>query len=441
MEFAKLSTKCGEIKGLSFECYNEFRGIKYANAKRWEYPEEITSWDGEYDATKYGQCCFQHRAFEDDSVVNPFYHKEFRAGLEFTYSEDCQFLNICAPKNAKDCPVLIYIHGGSYTGGSADEGHISGIEYAKRGIIFVALNYRLGAFGFCGHPALRNEDGICGNYGLYDQVTAISWIRNNIEAFGGNPNDITISGQSAGSMSVDILISSPLCKGWFQGAILQSGAGLQRALNKLTTPENNEKFWNNIIQHAGVSSIEELKEIDARALYEAWKKECKENKMSLLYTLPVMDGKLMTKDSFNMNTIPRMPKIIGITNNDMVPAILEFLCKKWVKKDKCSNDFVYLFDRDLPGDNVGAWHSADLLYSFGTLDYNWRSFEEIDYKISKQLIEAISSFVKSGNPNCDEIPEWKPGIKNVMAFSEDTKLMPLPTKRLIEKTVSNEGPI
>lgn len=441
MEFTKLNTKCGEIKGLSFECYDEFRGIKYANAKRWEYPEEITSWDGEYDATKYGQCAIQHRAYEDDSVVNKFYHKEFRAGLEFTYSEDCQFLNICAPKNAKDCPVLIYIHGGSYTGGSADEGHISGIEYAKRGIVFVGINYRLGAFGFCGHPGIRNKDGVCGNFGLYDQVTAISWVRNNIEAFGGNPNAITVSGQSAGSMSVDILISSPLCKGWFQGAILQSGAGLQRALNKLTTPENNEKFWNNIIQHAGVSSIEELKEIDARALYEAWKKEYKSNKLSLLYTLPVVDGKLMTKDCFTMNTIPNMPKIIGITNNDMVPVVLEIISKKWVKKDKSSNDYVYLFDRDLPGDSFGAWHSADLLYSFGTLDYNYREFEEIDYKISEQLIDAISAFVKTGNPNCDAIPHWEPGIKKVMTFCEDTKAMPLPTKRLIKKTIANEGPI
>ncbi|MGN0457901.1 MAG: carboxylesterase family protein [Eubacterium sp.] len=441
MNYISIKTKCGDIKGLDQEDCYEFRGIKYADAKRWEYPVEIKQWQGEYDATHFGECAIQHRAYEDDATVNAFYHREFRKGLKFTYSEDCQFLNIYAPKNALKCPVLIYIHGGSYTGGSANEGHICGTKYAQNGVIFVSLNYRLGAFGFCSHPQIRNSEGICGNFGLYDQLTAISWVRNNIEAFGGDADSITLMGQSAGAMSVDILISSPMCKDWFKGAVLMSGGGIQRAVARPLTPEKTEKFWSNIMQNANASSMQELKNADARTVYEAWKKECKENKLSALLTLPVYDGKLVTKASFNMNTIPAMPKIIGITNCDMVPAVLEILAKKWVKKDKHSNDFVYLFDRDLPGDNKGAWHSADLLYAFSTLDFNWRSFEEIDYKISVQLYKSICAFAKNANPNCDEIPNWKPGTEEIMVFSESTKSMPFPTKRLIENTFSNRGSV
>ena len=109
MNTVKLKTECGDIVGLDNGSYVEFRGIKYADAGRWEYPVVTDGWDGVYDATAFGDCCYQHRGFEDDAKVNPFYHREFRRGMSFTYSEDCQYLNISAPKNAKKCPVLLYL--------------------------------------------------------------------------------------------------------------------------------------------------------------------------------------------------------------------------------------------------------------------------------------------------------------------------------------------
>jgi len=160
MSFVELDTPCGQIRGIDAKAYYEFRGIRYAQAERFAYPKQVMHWDGVYDAVKFGSCSYQHRAFDDDAKVNAFYHKEFRRGLSFAYSEDCLFLNIWAPKRAENCPVLIYIHGGSFTGGSADEGHISGAEFAKNGIIMVALNYRLGPFGFCSHPPFADEKGI-----------------------------------------------------------------------------------------------------------------------------------------------------------------------------------------------------------------------------------------------------------------------------------------
>ena len=137
MKTIEIDTKCGRIKGVEKENTTEWLGIKYATAKRWEYPQTVKKWDGVFDATYFKECAIQHRAFLDDAKVNAFYHNEFRKGLEFTYSEDCLFLNIYAPKNAKDCPVFIYIHGGSFTGGSSNEAHINGTNFAKNGVIFV----------------------------------------------------------------------------------------------------------------------------------------------------------------------------------------------------------------------------------------------------------------------------------------------------------------
>ena len=118
----------------------------------------IESADRSISCLLYTSCCYQHRGFEDDAKVNPFYHREFRRGMSFTYSEYCQYLNISAPKDAKKCPVLLYIHGGSFTGGSSNEGHISGKAYAENDIVFVSVNYRLGPYGFCSHPDVADEN-------------------------------------------------------------------------------------------------------------------------------------------------------------------------------------------------------------------------------------------------------------------------------------------
>lgn len=440
MNNVQINTPCGELIGLKDDDCLEFRGIEYAKSKRWEYPVQITSWQGEYDATYFKACSYQRRGFEEDSVCNAFYHKEFRKGLSFTYSEDCLFLNIWAPENAENCPVIVYIHGGSFTGGSANEGHISGKQFAKNGVIFISINYRLGPFGFCSHPNLRDKDGVCGNFGIYDQYTALKWIKDNIAAFGGNPHKITVLGQSAGAMSVDIHISSPLCKGWFSGAVMMSGPALQRGLAKPLMPEKTKPFWDEIIKNSGVNTIEELRQVDAKTLYYAWLDACKAHKAgSMLYTLPVCDGRIITRDSFNMNTIPDMPLILGMTITDMVPVALERLIKKFAKKTNTSKCYVYNFDRNLPGDDSGAWHSCDLLYAFSTLDFNWRPFEDIDYKISHQMSQMLCAFANTGNPNCDAVPEWNSGYKMPMHFCENTAAGPWKTGELFKNTFGNKG--
>jgi len=441
MKHIELNTKCGKIIGIEEENYLEFRSIKYADAKRWEYPKQITKWEAPYDATYFKECSFQRRSFEEDAVCNAFYHKEFRKGLSFTYSEDCQYLNIWAPKNAEKCPVLIYIHGGSFTGGSTDEGHLNGAEFAKNGVILVSMNYRLGPYGFCSHPDLKNSEGICGNYGLYDQYTAIKWIKENISAFGGNPDKITLAGQSAGAMSVDIQISNPMCKNWFSGAYMMSGAAMQRGLLKPLKPEKTCSFWETVIENAKVNTIQELKEVDAKTLYYAWFEACQRSILTMPYTFPVYDGKLLCENNFKMSKLPDIPYVLGITITDMVPIVLKGITKKWVKsaaknKSKC---YTYLFARSLPGDNKGAWHACDLLYAFSTLDFSWRPFTEADYRISNEMHKSLCAFAKNGDPNCNAIPKWESGAEKTMVFCENTKLSGWKTAELIKNTFTSGG--
>lgn len=236
MQTKTISTPCGNVIGEITPYGLRFRGIKYATAGRFEMPAEVRSFGGDFDATKQGVCCPQMRAFWNEE--HRFYYQEFRKGKEFTYSEDCLILDVHAPDNAKNCPVIVFIHGGSFTGGSINEMQFNGSAYTKRGVIFIAINYRLNVFGFF-------ADGVhCkGNLGLYDQYTAIEWIRHNVSAFGGDPDNITLMGQSAGAMSIQTLICSDYLKGKVKGAIMLSGGGKRTAILPLSKP--NARYWKN----------------------------------------------------------------------------------------------------------------------------------------------------------------------------------------------------
>lgn len=446
MDTKVIKTSMGEIKGIENEDYLEFRGIKYANAGRWQYPEVIEKWDGVLDATKYGDCCPQERAFEDDAEKNPFFWKEFRAKQTFTYSEDCLNLNIVTPKNAENCPVLIYTFGGAFVSGSADEEYTNGREYAKNGIIWVAMNYRVTPYGFCSHPDLKDDEGKCGNYGLYDQMLAIEWVKNHIADFGGDPEKITLSGESAGGMSVDLLLSTDRMKKiGLHGAVIMSAAGIQRCFAKPKTPEKSKAFWDKVVLYAGKENIKQVRdELTDEELYRAWRKAFEEEKIPLMSALPTYDGKLITKENFKKSTVPTdFPMVVSVTSKDMFCIALLKMSQSFAKKAARNGNKVWManFARSLPGDDMGAWHSSDLLYVFKTFDINWRPFEDIDYKIADQMSKSLSAFVKTGNPNCEEIPNWETGIKTPMRFCEDTKMMPWDKKYMFDKTIHNEGPI
>ena len=209
-----VKTPCGEVRGCrtKTEGVIAYKGIRYATAARFEYPVEVTTWEGVYDATEYGACAYQPRSFydEEQNVKKYFYYNEFRKGETYKYSEDCLFLNVFTPEQPVEhkLPVLVYIHGGGFTGGCGHEKHFDVPVWPTRGVIGVTLNYRLGPLGFATLPELKEEAGKTGNYGLYDQLTAINWVKHNIAAFGGDPDNVTIMGQSAGAMLVATLSRS-----------------------------------------------------------------------------------------------------------------------------------------------------------------------------------------------------------------------------------------
>ena len=402
-----ISTPCGQLQGGPGRVPGTaaYKGIRYATAGRWEYPKQVTSWEGVYDATHYGNCSYQPRAFYDEELNEKkyFYYNEFRRGETYTYSDDCLFLNIFTPETAKagdKLPVLVYIHGGGFTGGCGHEKHFDGPVWPAKGVIGVTLNYRLGPMGFACLQELAEEAGHTGNYGLYDQMTAIRWVRDNIAAFGGDPENITIMGQSAGAASVQMLCQSPLTDGLFQKAVMSSGCGLGSMMSgKL---EASCAFWQEVMKRCGCESLAEFRALPVEKLFEVWQSAKKEVKGGAAAAFPVTDGHFAVAGGKPRN----IPYMAGSTSHDMAPPILQSMARKWISaREKPS--YTWFFDRMLPGDDCGAWHSADLWYWFGTLENCWRPMEDKDFALSDQMTDYLCSFARTGDPNmAARLPTW-----------------------------------
>ena len=400
-----VSTPCGEVQGCAGRVPGTvaYKGIRYATAGRWEYPKQVTHWEGVYDATKYGAACYQPRTFftEAENQKKIFYYNEFRKGGSFTYSEDCLFLNIFTPEEASEkMPVLVYIHGGGYTGGCSHERHFDGPIWPTKSIVGVTINYRLGPWGFACLPQLKEEAGHTGNYGLFDQLTAIQWVKENIASFGGDPENITIMGQSAGAASVQLLSCSPLTEGLFQKAIMSSGCGIGNML--AGTEEKSCAFWQEVMNRCGCKTLAEFRQLPPEELYAAWRSGQRDLKGGMSAVFPVCDGVFTIKGSKPHN----IPYMAGTTSEDMAPPIIQSMSRRWIAKQE-KPSYTWLFDRQLPGDSNGAWHSSDLWYWFGTLENSWRPMEQKDYDLSQQMVAYLDNFLRKGNPNKGgELPTW-----------------------------------
>ena len=401
-----IKTPCGEIMGTPGRIPGTiaYKGIRYATAGRWEYPQQVTAWEGIYDATQYGNCSYQPRAFynEAENPKKAFYYNEFRKGEVYTYSEDCLFLNIFTPEIIPEntrLPVLIYIHGGGFTGGCGHEKHFDGPIWPTKGVIGVTINYRLGPLGFLCLPELQEEAGFTGNYGLFDQLAAIQWIRDNIAAFGGDPENITIMGQSAGAMSVQQHCLSPLTDGLFQRAVMSSGGGVSKFMPR-GSMQKCQQFWQIAMERAGCKSLAEFRALPAEKLFAIWQETRKDTKGGNCF--PVIDGRLVVSSGERKP----IPYLAGATSQDMMPPILLSMAKKWCATQE-KPSYTWFFARQLPGDDKGAWHSSDLWYWFGTLDNCWRPMEEADRILSDQMTDYLCNFAKSGDPNHPGLlPPW-----------------------------------
>lgn len=425
-----IQVKQGKLQGTpgKFSCI--YRGVPYAKPPtgklRFHAPEPAEAWPGIYQADHFACICPQ-----PGQRKGSFYEKEFYCNPQFMpkQSEDCLYLNLWVPKEGEGpFPVAVWFHGGGFINGFSSEMEFDGEAYAKRGIILVTVNYRLGTLGYFAHPELRERDGHTGNYGLLDQIAAVDWVRENISAFGGNPDQITIFGQSAGGMSVRALVSSPLMKGKIKGAILQSCGGYRSPLSGVGSREGLEK--------AAVKFLKKRK-MSLKDLYDLPEKEffafsMKFMSTAIFYThsflplTPVVDDYALIKSPDQVledGEILPISYMIGCTKNDIRVGKagvenprknrLYTSMEDWsLMQEKLGNpSYAYYFTRQLPGDREGAFHSSELWYMFGTMDRCWRPFTDQDYQLSEKMLDAWAAFIKKGNPGWASYTKANPVVR------------------------------
>lgn len=290
-----------------------FRGVPYAEAPvgdlRWKPPVAASGWKGTRAATKFGPTCMQLQATPGtDSVY---------AEPIPVMSEDCLSLNIWTPKGAKKAPVMVWIHGGGLAGGAGSSAFYNAKNIAGEGVVVVSINYRLGLFGFLSHPGLSAESphGASGNYGLFDQIEALKWVQKNAAAFGGDPDNVTIFGESAGGLSVMDLMASPLAKGLFDKAIAQSAYMVTNP--ELKTPAygapSGEQIGTLAAAMLKAPDVAALRAIDAETLNAAGPKIG-------FFPQPVIDGWVLTKqvvESFDAGEQAKVPLIAGFNAGEI----------------------------------------------------------------------------------------------------------------------------
>lgn len=307
----QIKTADGILEGVEESGVKIFKGVPFAAPPvgnlRWKAPQPVVKWNGIHKANQYGANPMQQPVFGDMN----FGTKEM--------SEDCLYLNIWTPAKTmtEKLPVLIYFNGGGLMAGSGSEPRYAGLSMARKGIISITANYREGIFGFFAHPQLSKETAYkgSGNYGFLDQVAAITWVKNNITAFGGDPERITIVGESAGSMSVSMLMASPLCKGLFSQAMGSSGSVL--GFNKIATLAEAEKAGMEKAKQMNCNSLEELRALSAEELM----------KRAAVNSVPIynIDSYFMLKqprEIYAKGEQMKVPLLVGGNSNEMVTAYI-----------------------------------------------------------------------------------------------------------------------
>lgn len=409
----RLETACGPVIGLDRARCDAFLGVPYAHAERFRYAAPTERWDGVLDARRFGFACPQNRAWHEHTE-NPtflFYKREYREGSEFRYDEDCLNLNIYTPKNAADAPVIVFIHGGGFDSGINAESPFDGESLAARGVVTVFINYRLGVLGWLTHEEIRRQEGRDGNFGLDDQLTAIRWVRTHIADFGGDPDNITLLGQSAGAISIQYLCLNPANTGLFRRAAMMSGAGLFPRFALPRRAEDTHAYWEQFIQTAGCRDLDELRRASLDRLFDAVEAMKALRKDGIYHTMPVQDGLLIPGpiDRLIRHPLP-LDYLIGYTNNDLYAPVMAWIGNRFGRR---THAWLYYFDLDAPGDDNRAFHSSDLRYLFETLDRSWRPYGARDREASGEMAQYLANFARSGDPNGPGLALWRPAERGL----------------------------
>ena len=406
-----VETRYGKIEGVrsAIQKITVFRGVPYAKAPvgdlRWRAPEEPAKWDGVKDCSKFAPA-----AIQTEHQKGSFYEIEFYEG-GMDVSEDCLYLNVWADLEIKNKPVMVWYHGGAYMHGFGHEMEFDGDAIAKRGAILVTVNYRVGVLGYMVHPELTKRDGHSGNYGLMDQIFALKWVKENIAAFGGDPDNVTIFGQSAGGGSVQAIMASPLAKGLFKRAIIQSAGAPLNTLGSGHSLDDAEKTGIDVEKALG-SGIEGMYAADAMELLRIGREVMAPGRG--LRFRPCVDGYALEEDPGKVfidgKAMDESVMVGGVTGDagmfapgdgdpkERVEAGLAAYGKARAKMGK-GGCYLYQFNRDIPGDDhPGAFHSCELWYVFGTLMRSNRPFSGYDYELSLKMTDWWVNFARTGEP-------------------------------------------
>ncbi len=450
----------GQIAGAAVDGVRVFKGVPYAappvGEHRWKPPQPVAPWSGVKNADAFGPQCMQAPYPEGSPYATP----------PHATSEDCLYLNVfTAAKNGDRQPVMVWIHGGAWTRGAGSVGTYDGTKLAKKGVVVVTVNYRLGVFGFMAHPELTAESPhhSSGNYAILDHVAALEWVKRNIASFGGNPANVTIFGESAGSWSVNTVQATPLAKGLFQRAIGESGGQFGRTASLATAEGAGVTFQ----KAAGVDSIAALRALPAEKIQatpflrsainvDGW--VLPSDVRTIFAQKQHNAGPVLVGSNANewttLSNPAQFPKTLAdyrkrveaqygdavkeydavypvATDADISTAMLAvgrdqtftLEMRSWARAITAAGAkaFLYQFTHVPPSPNAatwGAYHASEIPYVFGTLrNRNW-PFTPVDDRLSDQMSSYWVNFATSGDPNGKGLEKWMPYDRSTEPYLE-----------------------
>jgi para-nitrobenzyl esterase len=458
---APINTTAGLITGInaSRPGVRAYLGVPYARPPvgefRWRAPRPIVAqWSNRRAADRFGASCMQG----PNTPFGPWTPEFLLLG---PVSEDCLYLNVwTAARSAERRPVLVYVYGGGFSSGSGDVPVYDGAPLAEKGLVVVNMNYRVGALGFLAHRELTAESGASGNYGLLDQIAALEWVRENIARFGGDPTRVTIAGQSAGAMSVYLLTASPMARGLFQRAIIESGPGGLAAMGVSTgrgvvrpradAEEDGLKY----AAALGARNLFELRRLPAAKFVGGG---------GGVRFGPIVDGRVLVEnpaETFAAGRQHDVPTITGLNADEgsasptygkvTAAQFREQAAQRWGERasqflalypaatdaearraqvesgrdagvagvqrllaDRAATArtpaYAYYFDRAIPWPEraeFGAFHTSEVPYVFGTLDKLKRPWTDVDRRLSETVMSYWVNFAATGDPNGAALPRW-----------------------------------
>lgn len=469
-----VKVETGTVQGLpaADPRITSFKGIPFAappvGENRWRAPQPAKEWEGVYKAYEFSPVPLQVRQELDD---NNIYTREWAVEPDIAMSEDCLYLNVWTPANRSDekLPVYVWYFGGGLQVGHSAEMEFDGERIARRGIVVVTVNYRLNVFGFLCHPDITAEAPQApGNFGNLDQQFATRWVKRNIAAFGGDPDNITIGGQSAGGGSVMSQLTSPQNEGLFQRAIVQSGifTGLYPrtpSLKHMNQLEEAEQAGIKFFEYLGVSTLAEARKLDSVYLRDKMVEYgafwgtvtdhhfCVGKPYDLFlqhkrWMVPVMTGHtssefiIMPPAETREELREMAEEMFGEDAGEFLALcgdgdasveeskkraavnMIEYAIRVAAQANACVEPgataappvYYYNFDAEIPGwDNPGTFHSVDLWFFFETLAKCWRPFVGKHYDLARQMCNYWANFIRTGDPNGTdstgmELPRWEP---------------------------------